>query len=108
VPRATSYVVSGPATGSRLLHETRTEPAVGTFFATLRPPIPPGVRGLGSDQSSRPNSGSAAEKRIAEHVGVISAGVELPEPGLMSLTLNVPASVPSLCHSSTPLIPSSA
>ena len=36
------------------------------------------------------------------------AGDELAEPGLMFLIATVPTPVPSLFHSSTPLLPSSA
>ena len=51
---------------------------------------------------------SSARKNSMPPARVSSVGYELPEPGLMSLTRTVPAGVPSVFHSSTPLVPSSA
>src|SRR5262245_60702488 len=57
--------------------------------------------------SSAENSSTAGEAPTAGR-GKKSEGEELFAPGLTSLSRVVPAAVPSLTHSSTPFLPSSA
>ncbi|HTG35808.1 MAG TPA: hypothetical protein VLB76_23025 [Thermoanaerobaculia bacterium] len=47
-------------------------------------------------------------KKIRPPITVSFRGLEAQEPGQMSATRRVPASVPSVCQSSEPRIPSSA
>src|SRR5262245_24181779 len=59
----------------------------------------------GGSHSSRPCTPSSAVKKRWPPETVSDAGFEWVLPGLMSLTRTVPAAVPSLFHSSWPLVP---
>jgi hypothetical protein len=56
-------------------------------------------------QSSTPDVPSLATKKMKPFAALKLAGLEPPEPGLMSLTITVPAGVPSLFQISTPWTP---
>src|SRR5262245_61874082 len=60
----------------------------------------------GSIHGSSPRMPSEALKNSVPLAFVKCLMPELPLPGLMSLTMTVPAVVPLLCHNSKPLAPS--
>ena len=75
----------------------------------LPEPPPRPVMLVGSKaHNSRPyNSNWATKKTFVPKTSQVF-GTELPLPGLMSRIMNVPDSVPSLCHGSAPWMPSFA
>ena len=72
------------------------------------PPPRPVMLAGSKAHNSRPYIGKVATKKIFVPKTSQVFGTELALPGLMSRIMNVPDSVPSLCHGSAPWMPSFA